>query len=223
MKRNVIVLAMMVSGLSLMVWAGIENYRAHQQEQAKVKALQAALNAAEQQATSGSQDNSAADGNSGMPDQQPLLGQQAPNFTLVNLQGKKVSLADYRGKAVVVDFWATWCGPCRMEIPWLVELNKKYASQGLTVLGVATDTIDSDTGEKNPQSAIAKFAQQHSMDYPILLADMKVANQYGGIDSIPTTFFIDRSGKVVASTVGLAPRSDIEADIQKALSTGGTA
>lgn len=219
MKRNVIVLALMVSGLSLMVWAGIENYRAHQQEQAKVQALQAALNAAESQANGSSQD----DGNSGMPDQQPLLGQQAPNFTLVNLQGKKVSLADYRGKAVVVDFWATWCGPCRMEIPWLVQLNKKYASQGLTVLGVATDTIDSDTGEKNPQSTIAKFAHQHSMDYPILLADMKVANQYGGIDSIPTTFFINRSGKVVASTVGLAPRSDIEADIQKALSTGGTA
>ncbi|MGC8549457.1 MAG: TlpA family protein disulfide reductase [Acidobacteriaceae bacterium] len=219
MKRNVIVLAMMVAGLSLMVWAGIENYRANQQEQARVRALQSALNAAEAQANGSSQDG----GNSGMPDQQPLLGQQAPNFTLVNLQGKRVSLADYRGKAVVVDFWATWCGPCRMEIPWLVQLNKKYASQGLTVLGVATDTIDSDTGEKDPHSAIAKFAQQHNMDYPILLADMKVANQYGGIDSIPTTFFINRSGKVVASTVGLAPRSDIEADIEKALSTGGTA
>lgn len=219
MKRNVIVLVMMVAGVSLMVWAGIENYRAHQQEQAKVKSLQAALSAAEAQATGSSQD----DGNSGMPDQEPLLGQQAPNFTLVDLHGNKVSLADYRGKAVVVDFWATWCGPCRMEIPWLVDFNKKYASQGLTVLGIATDTIDSNTGEQNPQTAIAKFAQQHNMNYPILLANLKVANQYGGIDSIPTTFFINRSGKVVASTVGLAPQSDIEADIQKALSTGGTA
>lgn len=220
MKRNIIVLAMMISGLSLMVWAGIENYRAHQQEQARVSALQAALNAAEAQANSASSQD---DGNSGMPDEQPLLGQQAPNFTLVDLQGKKVSLADYRGKAVVVDFWATWCGPCRMEIPWLVELDKKYASQGLTVLGVATDTIDSDTGEKDPHSTIARFVAQHHMEYPILMADLKVANQYGGIDSIPTTFFINRSGKVVASTVGLAPRGDIEADIQKALSTGGTA
>lgn len=220
MKRNIFVLAMMISGLGLMVWAGIENYRAHQQEQARVHALQAALNAAEAQANSASSQD---DGNSGMPDGQPLLGQQAPNFTLVDLQGKKVSLADYRGKAVVVDFWATWCGPCRMEIPWLVELDKKYASQGLTVLGVATDTIDSDTGEKDPHSTIARFVAQHHMEYPILMADLKVANQYGGIDSIPTTFFINRSGKVVASTVGLAPRGDIEADIQKALSTGGTA
>ena len=219
MKRNVIVLAMMVAGLSLMVWAGIENYRAHQQEQARVKALEAALNAAEAQANGSDQDN----GEAGMPDQQPLLGQQAPNFTLVNLQGKRVSLADYRGKAVVVDFWATWCGPCRMEIPWLIQLNKKYASQGLTVLGVATDPIDTGTGETHPRTEIAKFVKKHGMDYPILIADMKIANLYGGIDSIPTTFFINRSGKVVASTVGLAPRSDIEADIQKALSTGGTA
>lgn len=219
MKRNVIVLVMMVAGLGLMVWAGIENYQAHKQEQAKVKSLQAALNSAEQQANADSQN----DGNSPMPTQQPLLGQQAPNFTLVNLQGKKVTLADYRGKAVVVDFWATWCGPCRMEIPWLIQLDKKYASKGLTVLGVATDPIDTGTGEKNPHAEVAKFAQQHNMNYPILMADMKVANQYGGIDSIPTTFFINRSGKVVASTVGLAPEQDIEADIQKALSTGGTA
>jgi len=218
-KRNAIVLVLMVAGLSLMVWAGIENYQSRRQAQAQVQSLQAALNNAEAQANAASQN----DGNSPMPDQQPLLGQQAPNFTLVNLQGKKVSLADYRGKAVVVDFWATWCGPCRMEIPWLVQLDKKYAAQGLTVLGVATDPIDTGTGEKNPHAAIAKFVQQHNMHYPILMADMKIANQYGGIDSIPTTFFINRSGKVVASTVGLAPEQDIEADIQKALSTGGTA
>ena len=219
MKRNLIVLAMMVAGLALMVWSGIENYRAHQQEQARFQALQAALNAAEAQANTPSQN----DGNSGAPNEQPLLGQQAPNFTLVDLHGKKVSLSDFRGKAVVVDFWATWCGPCRMEIPWLIQLHKKYAAQGLTVLGVATDPIDTGTSEQHPQAEIAKFVAKHHMNYPVLIADMKIANQYGGIDAIPTTFFINRSGKVVASTVGLPPRTDIEADIQKALSTGGTA
>lgn len=220
MKRNVIVLAVLVIGLGLMIWAGVENYHARQQDQAKIQSLQTELNSVEAEADGASQ----GDGNSAnLPNPQPLLGQQAPNFTLVDLKGNKVSLDSYRGKAVVVDFWATWCGPCRIEIPWLIALNKKYASQGLTVLGVATDPIDTGTGEKNPHDAVAKFAAQHGMDYTILLATNPVVNQYGGIDSVPTTFFINRSGKVVASTVGLAPQSDIEADIQKALSIGGTA
>ena len=178
----------------------------------------AALNAAEAQATGSGQDSGA-----NIPDQQPLLGQQAPNFTLVDLHGKKVSLADYRGKAVVVDFWATWCGPCRMEIPWLEQFKKKYASKGLAVLGVATDPIDTNSDESNVHSTVAGFASRHHMNYPILMATLPVVNNYGGIDAIPTTFFINRSGRVVASTVGLAPREDIEADIQKALGNGGAA
>ena len=149
-----------------------------------------------------------------------LVGQQAPNFTLVGIRGNKVSLAGYRGKAVVVNFWATWCGPCLIETPWLNQLNKKFASQGLTILGVATDSIDPGTGENDPPGTVAKFAQQHNMNYTILMANLKVAYEYGGIDSIPTAFFIDRSGKVVATTVGLVPEQDIEAGIQKALARG---
>ncbi len=208
---------MMVTGLGLMIWAGLENYSARRQEEAKVKGLEAELHQVETQADSA---NIGTDATSA-PDT-PLLGEQAPGFTLTSLDGRQISLKSYRGKAVIVDFWATWCGPCRVEIPWFEDFSKQYGPQGLTVLGVSTDPLDDNDPAKAHQ-AVSDFAKQIHMNYPILMATGGVEQQYGGINALPTTFFINRSGQVVASTIGLAPHSVIEADIKKALGTGGNA
>lgn len=215
MKRNGIILLLLVVGLGLMIWAGIENYTARQREMTKIQALEAELNAVEGQSNSSAPSG---DDNTSAPES-PLLNEQAPNFTLTSIDGKKISLANYRGKAVIVDFWATWCGPCRMEIPWFISLNKQYANKGLAVVGIATDAVD----DGNPQQAtktIQNFATKMQMNYPVLLATNAVQQAYGGIDSLPTTFYINRKGVVVASTVGVPPHDVVVANIQKALSSG---
>ena len=221
MKRNAVVLTIMVAALALMVWAGVENYRARKQAQAQAQAIDAVLGS---QPASESANGAAAAPQPGDETGyvSPLQGKLAPNFTLVNLQGKKVSLSSYKGKAVVVDFWATWCGPCKLEIPWFEQLHDQYAAQGLEILGVSTDPLDSgDLAKATPM--VAKFASGIHMNYPVLFATDQVSKAYGGLDALPTTFFIDRSGKVIASTVGLAPRDEIEANIKKALASGGHA
>ena len=141
----------------------------------------------------------------------PMTGKLAPDFTLPTLDGKKVRLSDYRGKAVLVNFWATWCGPCNVEMPWLVDLHKKYASQGFEILGVSMDDVSNDE--------IAKFAQQKHVDYPILIGQDSVGDAYGGIPFLPGNFYIDRSGKIVDKGFGLRGKAEIEADIQKIIAS----
>ncbi|MGC1362121.1 MAG: TlpA disulfide reductase family protein, partial [Silvibacterium sp.] len=201
--------------LGLMTWAGVANYRRHQQEQAKLRQLQAMLAASAPPAE-------AADADADIPEN-PLQGQMAPSFTLKDTSGHKVSLSDYKGKAVIVDFWATWCAPCKIEIPWLEQFHNQYASQGLEILGISEDDLDPEDKAKllQEKQGIANKAAQLKINYPVLIDDASVSTPYGGIDGLPTTFFIDRSGKVVASTVGLASRDMIEADIKKALGSGG--
>jgi thiol-disulfide isomerase/thioredoxin len=135
----------------------------------------------------------------------------APDFTLEALDGKNMKLSDFRGKAVALNFWATWCGPCKIETPWLVELQKQYADQGLQVVGVAMD----DSGKDE----IAKFAKDMGMNYPVLLGKEAVGDAYGGVPALPETFFIGRDGKIVDRIIGLRGRSDIEDAIRKALKT----
>ena len=215
MKRNTLVIVVVLVALGLMTWAGVANYRRHQQEQAKLRQLQAMLAASAPPA-----EGPDADGD--IPEN-PLQGQMAPSFTLKDTSGHKVSLSDYKGKAVVVDFWATWCAPCKIEIPWLEQFHNQYASQGLEILGISEDDLDPDDKAKllQEKQGIANKAAQLKINYPVLIDDASVSTPYGGIDGLPTTFFIDRSGKVVASTVGLASRDMIEADIKKALGSGG--
>jgi thiol-disulfide isomerase/thioredoxin len=120
---------------------------------------------------------------------------EAPLFTLENLDGDKVSLKDYRGKIVFVNFWATWCGPCRMEIPHFVKLSDKY-EEDLVILGISVD---------NPKDydKIPDFSSNYNINYPILLDKRGEANYlYGGIQSIPTTFVLDREGKALGRIVG---------------------
>jgi thiol-disulfide isomerase/thioredoxin len=135
----------------------------------------------------------------------------APDFTLETLDGKSMSLSELRGKAVLLNFWATWCGPCKIETPWLVELQKEYGSQGLQVIGVAMD----DSGKDD----IAKFAQEMGVNYPVLLGKEAVGEEYGGVPALPESFFIGRDGKIVDRIIGLKGRGDIEEAIRKALNT----
>jgi thiol-disulfide isomerase/thioredoxin len=140
-----------------------------------------------------------------------LVGKSAPNFQLTTLDGKQVSLSDYRGKAVMLNFWATWCGPCRIEMPWFVDLQKKYEPQGFEIVGVAMD----DSGEK----AIRDFTQQIGTNYTILLGKDAVGDAYG-VEGMPTTFFIGRDGKVIDQTLGLASKKELEERIQRTISSG---
>jgi thiol-disulfide isomerase/thioredoxin len=146
-------------------------------------------------------------GNSGEP--LDPAGKPAPDFTLQTLDGKDVSLSSLRGKAVLLNFWATWCGPCKIEMPWFVELQKEYGSQGLQIVGVAMD--DSSTQE------IQNFVKEMGVNYPVLIGKEAVGQAYGGVDVLPTTFFIDRDGKIVAREFGLQSRSLFVDNIKKAL------
>ena len=140
-----------------------------------------------------------------------LQGQPAPDFALAGLDGKTLKLSDFRGKAVLLNFWATWCEPCKVEMPWFVQLQQQYGPQGFQVLGVAMD--DSDPKE------IQEFAKKMSVNYPIVVGKEAVGNDYGGIPYLPSTFYIDRDGKVIDRVYGLVSRSEIEGSIKKALSS----
>src|SRR6266571_4540201 len=143
----------------------------------------------------------------------PAKGSMAPTFELTSIpDGKSVPLASFRGKAVLLNFWATWCGPCKIEMPWLVDLQKKYGPQGLQIVGVAMD----DTSNKE----IADFAHKMGVNYVVLKGTEKVGDLYGGVDRLPLTYFVDRSGKVVDEIVGLRSASDIEDAIKKTLAQG---
>ncbi|MGH9587193.1 MAG: TlpA family protein disulfide reductase [Acidobacteriaceae bacterium] len=216
MKRNVAVIVAVVVAVGLMVWAGVTNYRHRQEQQAKINQPHMILT------TPADTPGDAASAGSEGFDMHPLVGRAAPNFTLKDTEGKKVSLADYKGKAVVVDFWATWCAPCKIEIPWLEQFNNEYAGKGLQVLGISEDNLDLEdkAALANEKKDITDKAAQMKINYPVLFDDTNVSTPYGGVDGLPTTFFIDRSGKVVASTVGLVSKDEIEANIKKALSSG---
>ena len=136
-------------------------------------------------------------------------GKAAPDFTLQTLDGKNVSLSSFRGKGVLLNFWATWCGPCKIEMPWFVELQKQYGSQGLQIVGVAMD--DSSTQD------IQNFVKEMGVNYPVLIGKEAVGQAYGGVDVLPTTFFIDRDGKIVAREFGLQSRSLFVDNIKKSL------
>lgn len=138
-----------------------------------------------------------------------LHASPAPAWTLKDLQGKSVSLADFKGKVVVLDIWATWCPPCRAEIPHFVELKNEWKDKGVTIVGLSVDS----TGAAD----VAKFAKEHDMNYPIVMDDGTTASAYGADQGIPTTVVIDKKGNIVATHLGLTDKSVFEDDIKKAL------
>ncbi len=137
------------------------------------------------------------------------IGKKAPEFVLNDLSGKPVKLSDFAGKVVLLDFWATWCRPCIMELPHLKELYKTYKDSGLVIVGVAF--------QSGSARDIAKSAQKHGLTYPLLMGDDKVDKAYGGIVGFPTKFLIDRKGVLAKKFFGSRSKSQIEAEIKKLL------
>ncbi len=133
----------------------------------------------------------------------------APDFTLQDANGNSVKLSDAQGKVVLLNFWATWCGPCQLEIPWFIAFQQEYKSKGLEVIGVAMD----EEGWK----VIKPYVNEHKMNYRVVLGNDSVTQLYGGVDSLPTTFIIDRSGKIAYVHVGLAGRDEYRNEIQTLL------
>ena len=142
------------------------------------------------------------------------VGSMAPDFTLQTVDGKPVKLSDYRGKAVLLNFWATWCPPCKVEMPWFEDLQKQYGKDGLVVLGIAMDDSEPAT--------IAKFASELGVNYEVLLGTDQVSDDYGDVQYLPTTFYIGRDGTIVDKMTGLLERQDIEAAVKKALGSSPT-
>jgi cytochrome c biogenesis protein CcmG/thiol:disulfide interchange protein DsbE len=133
----------------------------------------------------------------------------APDFELKDANGKIVHLSDFRGKVVLLDFWATWCGPCGIEIPWFTDFQRKYKDRGFDVLGVSMD----DGGWKD----VKPFVAEKKINYPVLLGDDRTSDLYGGVEALPTTFVIDREGRVASVHVGLVDKKEFDDAIQKLL------
>jgi len=211
-KRNTIVLSVVLFILAIFAWAGWANWKYRQQ-------------AAEKRLASAAKGELVADASGNVPQYvSPLKGKPAPDFTLQDLSGKKVSLADFKGKALLINFWATWCGPCKVETPWLVELRNQYAAKGFEVLGISAEGDDLQPSDKEgwakDKAAIAKFVKEEKMPYPVLINGDSISKPYGGIDAMPTSFYVDRSGNVVNVQLGLTSKDDMEANIRKTLGEG---
>lgn len=123
----------------------------------------------------------------------------APDFTLNDANGATVHLSDYKGKVVLLDFWATWCGPCKVEIPWFIEFEQQFKNRGFAVLGVSMD--------EGGWADVKPYIEKRKINYRILLGDDKVGDAYGGVDSLPTTFLIDRDGRIAHKHEGIDPSS----------------
>lgn len=135
--------------------------------------------------------------------------QLAPNFDLTSTDGKNIKLSDYRGKVVIVDFWATWCPPCRKGIPDLIDLQKQF-KKNLVVIGIS---LDQDT-----KSDVVPFVKKYGINYPVVYGTNQVIMDYGSINAIPTSFVINKEGKIVDKHVGLVPKSEYESKIKEILS-----
>jgi cytochrome c biogenesis protein CcmG/thiol:disulfide interchange protein DsbE len=130
----------------------------------------------------------------------------APSFTLQDLNGKQVSLSDFKGKVVILDFWATWCPPCVKEVPHFVALYEQYKDKGFAIVGISVDRAGI--------SVVKSFVEKYRVNYPVLMTDRQVEKAYGDITSIPTTFVIDSAGNIRRTYVGYRDKAVFEADVK---------
>ena len=155
------------------------------------------------------QEHAAPDPTSGTPDSliAPAKRQPAPDFTITDLQGHPVTLSKLRGKVVLLDFWATWCGGCKVELPWYVDFDKKYRDKGLVVLGVSMD---------DGPGVVKTFVAQKGLNYPIVMGTEALGDEFH-LQSMPLTLLIDKSGRIAVSHSGIVNRANFEDHIQTLL------
>jgi cytochrome c biogenesis protein CcmG/thiol:disulfide interchange protein DsbE len=138
----------------------------------------------------------------------------APDFALKDASGQSTKLSDLKGKVVLLNFWATWCGPCALEIPWFEQFEQQYRSKGLEIVGVSMD--------EEGWSIVKPYIAEHKINYRVLLGNDSVGELYGGVDSLPTTFIIDREGRFAFPPhVGLAEKNEYLSEIQTLLGNSG--
>lgn len=135
----------------------------------------------------------------------------APDFSLKDVHGRTVKLSDYKGKVVLLNFWATWCGPCKIEIPWLIDFETRYKDRGFAVLGISMDEEGWDV--------VKPYIERRKVNYRVVIGNDEVADLYGGVASLPTTFILDREGKIAGVHVGLVSKSVYQDEIEQLLET----
>jgi peroxiredoxin len=131
-------------------------------------------------------------------------GNVAPDFTVTDIDGQKLSLSAYKGKVVLLDFWATWCTPCRTEIPHFVEMQNKYGAQGFQVVGISMD---------DDAKPVREFYKEHQMNYPVAVGDDKLAERFGGVMGLPVNFLIDREGRMHSKHLGATDVSVFDEEV----------
>jgi peroxiredoxin len=139
----------------------------------------------------------------------------APDFSLKDVNGREVKLSDYRGKVVLLNFWATWCGPCKIEIPWFIDFEQRYKDRGFAVLGVSMD--------EDGWESVKPYIEGRKVNYRVVIGNDEVADQYGGVSSLPTSFILDQTGRIASVHVGLVSKSVYQNEIEHLLDHKRTA
>lgn len=143
-------------------------------------------------------------------DKEKLSREKAPDFVLEGISGKKVGLSDYKGKVMILDFWDTWCNPCKIEIPGFVKLQEEWGNKGLQIVGIAF--------ARQGVNAVRAFAKSYKINYPVGICDEQTLNSYGPIRGIPTTFILDKEGRIYKKYIGYRPEEIFVEDIKNLIS-----